>query len=38
MADYMASRSFLDIPSIWDEWEKADTEIKQAKADPYFFE
>ena len=37
MADYMASRSFLDIPTIWDEWEMADTEIKQAKAHPFEF-
>jgi hypothetical protein len=37
MADYMASRSFLDIPTIWDEWEMADAEIKQAKAHPFEF-
>lgn len=37
MADYMASRSFLDIPVIWDEWEQADTEIRQGKAHPFEF-
>lgn len=37
MADYMASRSFLDIPVIWDEWEQADAEIRQAKAHPFEF-
>lgn len=38
MADYMASRSFIDIPSIWEEYDDALTEINKAKADPHFFD
>ena len=26
MADYMASRSFIDIPGIMEEWEKVENE------------
>lgn len=38
MADYMASRSFIDIPDLWAEYDEAHTEIAKAKADPYFFD
>lgn len=30
MADYMASRSFIDIPGIMEEWEKVETEINES--------
>ena len=30
MADYMASRSFIDIPSIRSEWERVENEINEA--------
>jgi hypothetical protein len=30
MADYMASRSFIDIPGIVAEWERAENEINEA--------
>lgn len=38
MADYMASRAFIDIPDLWAEYESAHDEIAKAKADPYFFD
>lgn len=38
MADYMASRSFIDIPSIWTEYDEALTSINASKADPHFFD
>lgn len=30
MADYMASRSFIDIPGIVEEWEKVEAEINES--------
>ena len=30
MADYMASRSFIDIPGIVEEWERVEAEINES--------
>ena len=38
MADYMASRSFLDIPTIWEEYENAHNEIMEATTQPFTFD
>ena len=34
MADYMASRSFIDIPQVSEEWEKVKEEIRIDNAIP----
>lgn len=38
MADYMASRSFLDIPTLWEEYENAHNEIMEATTQPFTFD